>query len=81
MAVNTAFLLMAQFERAFVPLEEIAMPILGLSSAQAKRRAAHNEFLFPVFREGQKWPWLVRVTDIAAWIDKSAEDARRRIAA
>ena len=78
--MNTAFLLMAQFERAVVPLEEIAKPMLGLDSEHAKRKAAHNELPFPVFRVGQKGPWLVRATDLAAWVDKSADAARERMA-
>ena len=79
MAVNTAFLLVAQFERAVVSLDEIAMPMLGLSSSHAKRRAAQSELPFPAFRDGQKGPWLVRVTDLASWVDKSAEVARERM--
>ena len=78
--MNTTFLLMAQFERAVVPLEEIATAMLGLNAAQAKRKAAHDELPFPAFRDGQKGPWLVRVTDVAAWVDESADAALERMA-
>jgi len=79
--MNTVFLLMAQFGKAVIPLDEIAKPMLGLESDKAKRKAAHRELPFPVFREGQKGPWLVNVTDVAAWVDKSAQAARERMVA
>ncbi len=78
--MNTAFLIMAQFGPV-IPLEKMAVDFLGLSVDQAKRKAAHNELPFPTFREGQKGPWLVKATDLAAWVDKSAQAARERMVA
>lgn len=78
--MNTAFLIMAQ-HGPIIALEKIAVDLLGLSADQAKRKAAHSDLPFPVFREGQKGPWLVRATDLAAWADKSAESARERMVA
>jgi hypothetical protein len=78
--VSTTFLIAAQFGPV-IPLAEIAGSMLGLDDAQAKRKAAHDELPIPVFRNGQKGPWLVRATDLAAWFDKCAEEARERMVA
>ena len=78
--MNTAFLIMAQFGPV-VRLDSIAWSMLNLSDAQAQRKAAHNDLPFPVFKEGQKGAWLVMATDLAAWVDKSAQAARERMVA
>lgn len=76
--MNTTLLLASQYNAAAAPLEQVAKDYLGIDAAQAKRRAAHDELPFPVFRDGRKSPYLVRLEDLAKWIDKAAEDARRR---
>lgn len=76
--MNTTFLLLAEFGQADIPLEAIASRYLGLDAKVAKARARRDELPFPCVRPGgsQKSPWLVRVTDLADWLD--TEHARAR---
>lgn len=74
--MNTAFLLLAEFGQADVPVETVCARYLGLNAGQAKRQAACAGLPFPAYRAGtQKSPWLVRITDVAAWLDKERERA------
>ena len=77
--MNTRFLLLAQYQRAAVPLELIAADYLGLGEREAKRRALDGSLCVPAFRRGdsQKSPWLVMIDDLAEWLDRQAERARR----
>lgn len=71
MAFNTTFLLMAEFGQTDLPLETVAERYLGLDKRQAYAKANRDELPFVAFRAGsQKSPWLVRITDLAAWLDK-----------
>lgn len=78
--MNTAFALMAVHDAAVLPLDEVCVKYLGCSPAVARRRAQLNELPFPTFRlsESQKAPIFVRVSDLAEYIDNSAERARER---
>lgn len=77
--MNTHFLLMAQYGQAAVPLERVAADYLGLGEREAKRRALDGSLVVPAFRCGlsQKSPWMVSLGDLAEWLDKQAERARR----
>lgn len=76
--MNTAFLLMAQYGKADVPLEEIAADYLGMKPKEANTRATRGALPFPAYRVGSnKSPWLVRVTDLAAYLDAEREKAAR----
>lgn len=78
--MKTLFLLLAEFDgRADIPLEDVAKKYLDLSYAEASRRAARCELPFPAYRPGgtQKSPWLVRLSDLAEWLDQQAEKARK----
>ena len=69
--MNTTFLLMAEFGSADVPVELVAERYLGMEARTAKARAARGELPFPSYQCGsQKSPRLVRITDLAAWIDE-----------
>lgn len=76
---STAFVLTMRYQSTTVPLEEIIkhyMPHVGLD--QAKRRAAEQTLPFPAFkadRGNKKSPYLVRVADVAAWLDNQAAEA------
>lgn len=81
--MNTVFLLLAEFGQTDLPLEPIAKRYLGLDERQARYKANRAALPFPAYRAGsQKSPWLVRITDLAAWIDaereKAAADWRNR---
>lgn len=77
--MNTLFLLMAEFETAEIPLDALAEKYLGLSPAQAKRRAARQALPFPAHRgsRSQKAPWLVHTQDLANHLDAQREEAAR----
>lgn len=82
--MKTLFLLQAQFDgRAEIPLAEICQDFLDLSEREAKRRAAAQTLPFPVHRLGsQKSPWMVSLTDLAAYIDEkkaAAEQEWRKV--
>jgi hypothetical protein len=69
--ISTLFLLMAEFGAVDIPVERAAARYLGLDLRSAKSRAARGELPFPAYRCGsQKSPWIVRVTDLADWIDR-----------
>jgi len=74
--MNTLFLLMAEYGTGDIPLEPVAAKYLGMDAAKAKREAARTALPFPAYRAGsQKSPWVVRVTDLAEWLDRSREQA------
>jgi hypothetical protein len=77
--MSTVFLLMAEFGQADVPLEIVAHRYLGLSEKEAKQRATARMLPIPAYRgsSSQKSPWLVRVTDLAEYLDRQREDARK----
>jgi len=47
---STYFGLMAEFQKAHIPVTEVGSKYFGYDEAKAKRAAAKNEFPFPVFR-------------------------------
>ncbi|QKJ65266.1 pyocin activator PrtN family protein [Deefgea piscis] len=77
--MKTAFLLMAQYERATVPLSEIAEQYLGMTVPVAQREALMNNLPIPTFRlrESNKSPLLVHIDDLAEHIDKVRATAKR----
>lgn len=76
--MNTAFLLLAQYGKADVPLADIAGDYLGMTQKEASTRATRAALPFPAYRVGSnKSPWLVRVTDLAAYLDAEREKAAR----
>lgn len=77
--MNTVYLLMAQFDKAIIPLEEIAQPYLGFSARIAVNKHNRGELGLPCFRlnQSQKSPLVVRVQDLAAYIDTQAEQAQQ----
>jgi hypothetical protein len=69
--VNATFLLFAEFGQTDIPLETIAARYLGIDGKVARARANRGELPFPAFRAGsQKSPWLVRITDLAEWLER-----------
>ena len=77
--MNTAFLLMAQFERATVPLAEIAEEYLGMTAPVAQREALMHNLPIPTFRlrDSNKSPLLVHIDDLAAHIDQARAKAKK----
>jgi hypothetical protein len=80
--MNTVFLLMAEFNTSQIPLENICGKYLAMSAPEAKRKANVQRLPFPVYRgQSQKTPHLVKVEDLAKYIDeqhsKANEDWRK----
>jgi len=74
---NTTLLLMAEHGEADIKLEDIAAKYFGLSPEQARRKASSGKMPFPVYRAApsQKAPWLVRVSDLADYLDQCRDEA------
>ena len=80
--MNTTFLLMAEYGTTDIPLEVVAAKYLGMAARAAHAKAFKGELPFPAYRPGsQKSPWLVRITDLAAWLDAEREKARKALMA
>lgn len=79
---STKFLLLAQFEKASVPLAEIAGPYLGMSVRKAMEHFNAGTLPIPAFRlrESQKAPVLVSIEDLATYIDERRHQAAEKIA-
>lgn len=77
--VSTLFLLMAEFGMADVPLETVAERYLALGRREAFQRATARKLPFPAYRgsSSQKSPWLVRLTDLAEYLDKQRDEAKK----
>lgn len=71
--------LLAVYRAPVVQVESICEKYLNLSWHTAKTRAALNALPFPTFRmsESKKAPLLVRVGDLAEYIDKQRDEAQR----
>lgn len=76
--MNTTLLLMAQFEKAVIPLEEIAEQFFNLSPEKARRMAGMNQLPIPTFRlnGSQKAPICVHIDDLAKHIDQERMRAK-----
>lgn len=76
--MNTFFALMAEFQTAEIPLAAVSEKFFGMEPATALRKASTQGLPIPVHKTGgQKSPWLVNATDLAALIDKRREQAAR----
>ena len=74
--LSTESRLLAQYGTSAIPLARIAQDLLGLSPDKAARQARLCQLALSPFRLGsQKAPWLVHVSDLAAYIDREREAA------
>ncbi len=76
--MNTAFALMARFEGTVIPLKDISEEFLGITPKTANARANSKELEIPVFqlRVSTKAPYLVKVEDLAHYIDQCHKVAK-----
>lgn len=67
----TEFKLMAVHKAPVIRLTEVCGLYLHWSPAYAKRKARENHLPFPCFRPtaSQRSPWLVKLEDLARFID------------
>jgi hypothetical protein len=78
---STYFSLMAEFGTGHIPATEIGAKYFGYDEVTAKRKAAKNDFPFPVFRVGSnKTTWMVDIADFAAYLDSVKEKAKKEYA-
>lgn len=77
--MNTTFLaLMMEFETGDVPLADCCEKYFGINLKAAERAARKQELPVPCFRGGsQKSKWMIDAKDLAIWLDKLKEEARR----
>ncbi|MBI6550125.1 pyocin activator PrtN family protein [Xenorhabdus lircayensis] len=70
--MNTALLLMAEFETSQIPLSDIAVRYLKMSPGTAERKANEGKLDIPTYKlnNSQKSPRIVHVNDLAAYIDQ-----------
>lgn len=81
MKTNTVFLLMAEFNTSTIPLNDIAEKYLGLKPLTAAKKADAGQLDIPSFRlrDSNKSPRLVHVHDLAEYIDKRREEAKKEL--
>jgi hypothetical protein len=75
--MNTAFLLMAQYQTAVIPSEKVARDYFKLSTEKFQRKVLSGEIALPLVRmEGsQKSARGVHLTDLATYLDKQRDAA------
>lgn len=83
--VSTSFLLMAQYGgRAIVPLDEVCRDYFAhLTPDKLVRKVAAGDIRLPVVRmeASQKAAKGVHLSDLADYLDKRRDDARRELSA
>ncbi len=75
----TMYMLMAQFNgQTLIPISELS-DLLNLSEATMNRKAAKQGLPFPVARlgEGQRSPYMVKLHDLADYVDKVFKQSER----
>ncbi|EML7933163.1 pyocin activator PrtN family protein [Providencia rettgeri] len=77
--MNTVFLLMAEFETSQIPLDIVAEKFLKLTPGYADKKATLGELPFPTYKDdkSQKSPRMVHISDLAEWIDKRRNEAKK----
>lgn len=83
--MNTQYALHAVFGAPIVKLSEISEQFFGMKYATAKAKVSAHEFPIPTFRlheetdsnKGTKVPLMVRVDDLAEYIDRKQAEAKR----
>lgn len=76
--MNTLMLLMARYETATIPLEDIREEYFNVTSKrESDAKARSHDYPIPVFKlGGQRSPWMVHIKDLAAHIDKVQQEQK-----
>lgn len=76
---STELTLLALFKAPIVPLDDIAEHYLSMDAKAANARAARNRLEIPTFRlrDSRKAARMVKVSDLAAFIDRKSEQGTR----
>lgn len=77
--MNTNFALLARFESPVVELKEISEEMLGLKPKSAESMAKACSLPFPTFklRDSERSPTMVKVEDLAAYLDERYAAAQK----
>ena len=78
--MNTSFALLARFESPTVDLKDICDEFFGITPKTAEQRVKSCEFPVPTFklRDSKRSPTLIKVEDLAAYIDKQHAEAKQQ---
>jgi DNA-directed RNA polymerase subunit K/omega len=73
--MNTNFVLLARYESPFVALKEISQEFLGITPITAEQKAKSFDLPFPTIklRDSERSPTMVKVEDLAKFIDDRYE--------
>ncbi|WP_099609066.1 pyocin activator PrtN family protein [Vibrio coralliilyticus] len=76
--MNTTFALLARFESPTVELKQVCQEFFGITPKTAEQRAKACDFPVPTFklRDSERSPSLIKVEDLAAFIDKRHKEAQ-----
>ncbi|PNH84454.1 pyocin activator protein PrtN [Vibrio diazotrophicus] len=76
--MNISFALLARFGSPTVELKEVSKEFFGITPKTAEQRAKACDFPIPTFklRDSERSPTLVKIEDLAAYIDKRYEEAK-----
>lgn len=81
--MHTLFSLIATYGTSEIPVAKLAKDLYDIERDEANRRAARQEYLFPVYRMpgfngkiSQKSPWLASAAEVAKAIDQAKTKAR-----
>lgn len=76
--MNTNFALLARFESPTVELKQVCQEFFGITPKTAEQRAKACDFPVPTFklRDSERSPSLIKLDDLAAYIDKRHEEAK-----
>ncbi|QQU41087.1 pyocin activator PrtN family protein [Morganella morganii] len=79
--MNTTFLLMAEYGTSQIPLAIVAKKFLNITKDYAEKKANLGELPFPVYRDttSQKSIRMVHINDLAEWIDKERNEAKKEL--
>ncbi|WP_419797286.1 MAG: pyocin activator PrtN family protein [Terasakiella sp.] len=77
--MNTAYLLLARFEKPTVHLTDICEEFFGCAKKTAMEKAKAGTLPVPAFRleDNKRAPWLININDLASLIDRQREQAQR----
>lgn len=77
--MNTNFALLARFESPFVQLKVISKEFLGITPVTAEAQAKACALPFPTckLRDSERSPTMVKIEDLATYIDKKYEAAQQ----
>ena len=75
---DTEIALLAAHRSPLVPLADICDQYFGCGITEARRKAGLNLLPVPTWRliDSQKAPYMVRLSDLALFIDEGADKAR-----